>query len=281
MLLPDGSFREKFGSFSGQEQALHRSHRFLDWFDRLRRVFAALQVVCNLFGRPRPCWYVGLGSSSTSTYFLATSLEKAKRIKNQSTSNMGGNDGAATDMGDKTSPFNEANMIFPQSMDELPDELRQKLQAKLDADVKAFLESCTKNRHDKVTRFREPSYGDATASESSGAEEKGNGKAKYDEEVNTDAYPTHANFAQMLIDERKLHSNNLQHLSNLLQARMDKLEGKTTDCDQSGAVQQPQFGMPLNFYENQTSHASASQFQSAPSASETDKAGQPGASTST
>ena len=39
--------------------------------------------------------------------------------------------------------------------------------------------------------------------------------------------------------------------------------------------------MPLNFYENQTSHASASQFQSPPSASETDKAGQPGASTST
>jgi hypothetical protein len=30
-----------------------------------------------------------------------------------------------------------------------------------------------------------------------------------------------------------------------------------------GAMQQPQFGMPLNFYENQTSHASASQFQSA------------------
>ena len=108
---------------------------------------------------------------------------------------MGGNDGAATDKGDKTSPFNEANMIFPQNMDELPDELRQKLQAMLDADVKAFLESCTKNRHDKVTQFREPSYGDATAPESSGAEEKGNEKAKYDEEVNTDAYPTHANFA--------------------------------------------------------------------------------------
>ena len=194
---------------------------------------------------------------------------------------MGGDDGATTDKGDKTSPFNEANMIFPQSMDELPDELRQKLQAKLDADVRAFLESCTKNQHNKVTQFREPSYGDATAPESSGAEEKGNKKAKYDEEVNTDAYPTHANFAQMLIDERKLHSNNLQHLSNLLQARMDKLEGKTTDCDQSGAMQQPQFGMPLNFYENQTSHASASQFQSAPSASKTDKAGQPGASTST
>jgi hypothetical protein len=39
--------------------------------------------------------------------------------------------------------------------------------------------------------------------------------------------------------------------------------------------------MPLNFYENQTSHMSASQFQSAPSASEIDKADQLGASTST
>ena len=83
-----------------------------------------------------------MGSSSTSTYFFGDSARKAKRIKNQSTSNMGGNDGAATDMGNKTNPFNEANMIFPQSMDELPDELCQKLQAKLDADVKAFLESC-------------------------------------------------------------------------------------------------------------------------------------------
>jgi len=94
---------------------------------------------------------------------------------------MGGNDGAATDKGDKTSPFNEANMIFPQNMDELLDELRQKLQAKLDADVKAFLESCTKNRHDKVTQFCEPAYGDATTSTSSGAREKGDGKAKYHE----------------------------------------------------------------------------------------------------
>jgi Fe-S cluster biosynthesis and repair protein YggX len=149
---------------------------------------------------------------------------------------MGGNDGAASNKGDKTNPFNEGNMMFPTSMDELPDELRQKLQAKLDADVKAFLESCTKNQHDKVTQFQEPSYGDATASASSGTKENGAGKAKYDEEVNTDTYPTHANFAQMLVDERKLHLNNLQHLSNLLNVRMDKYEGNTTDCDQSGAV---------------------------------------------
>jgi hypothetical protein len=47
----------------------------------------------------------------------------------------------------------------------------------------------------------------------------------------------------MLIDDRKLHHNNLQHLSNVLQAHMDKLEGKTTNCDQSGDLQQPQFGM--------------------------------------
>ena len=118
-------------------------------------------------------------------------------------------DGAATDKGDKTSPFNEANMIFPQNMDKLPDELREKLQAKLDADVKAFLESCTKNRHDKITQFCEPAYGDATASTSSSAKEKGVEKAKYDEEVNTDSYPTHANFAQMLIYERKLRNDNL------------------------------------------------------------------------
>jgi hypothetical protein len=77
--------------------------------------------------------------------------------------------------------------------------VRQKLQAKLDADVKAFLERCTKNRHDKVTQFREPSYGDTTTSASSGTGEKGNGKAKYDEEVNIDSYPTNANFAQISI----------------------------------------------------------------------------------
>ena len=66
--------------------------------------------------------------------------------------------------------------MFPQSMDELPDELRQKLQAKLDADVTTFLESCTKNRHDKVTQFREPAYGHTTTSTSSAAEEKSHEK---------------------------------------------------------------------------------------------------------
>ena len=85
----------------------------------------------------------------------------------------------------------------------------------------------------------------------------------------------------MLVDTKNTLINTIQHSFSLLSSRMDKLEGKTTDYDQSGAMQQPQFGMPLNFYENQTSHAYASQFQSAPSASKTDKAGPPGASTST
>jgi hypothetical protein len=120
---------------------------------------------------------------------------------------MGGN-GAAIEE-DKMNPLNKGNMLFPTSIDELPDELRQKLQAKIDADTKAFLESCSKNRHDKVTQFREPIYDDATTSTSTGIEDTDGGKAKYDEEVYTDAYPTHANFSQMLIDERKVHSNSL------------------------------------------------------------------------
>ena len=79
-------------------------------------------------------------------------------------------------------------------MDELPDESHQKIQAKLDADVEAFLKSCTKNWHDKVTQFCDPTYGDIiTASTSSGAEENGDRKTKYDEVINIDSYPTHAN----------------------------------------------------------------------------------------
>jgi hypothetical protein len=54
-----------------------------------------------------------------------------------------GSKGDGREKSDKSN-LNQDNIIFPQSIDELPDELRQKLQAKLDANVKAFLESCTK-----------------------------------------------------------------------------------------------------------------------------------------
>jgi hypothetical protein len=139
---------------------------------------------------------------------------------------MGGNDAATEE--DKTNPLNKGNMLFPTSIDELPDELRQKLQARINADTKAFLESCTKNRHDKVTQFREPIYGDATTS--IGAEDTDNGKAKYDEEVYTDSYPTHTNYAKMLLDTKNTLTNTIQHSFTLLSNRMDKIEGKTTDC---------------------------------------------------
>jgi hypothetical protein len=60
---------------------------------------------------------------SPTTYFLATPLVKKKRSKNQSTSEMAAK-GDGGEKGDKTSPFNEANIIFLQSMDKLSDELR-------------------------------------------------------------------------------------------------------------------------------------------------------------
>jgi hypothetical protein len=63
---------------------------------------------------------------------------------------MGGNDGNTSEE-DKMNPFNNGNILFPQSIEELPDELRQNLQARLEADTKAFLESCTKDQCDKVT----------------------------------------------------------------------------------------------------------------------------------
>jgi hypothetical protein len=72
-------------------------------------------------------------------------MGKKKRSKIQSTSDMGSKGEAAGEKGNKTNVPHDANMIFPQSIEELTDELRQKLQAKLDADVKAFLESYTKN----------------------------------------------------------------------------------------------------------------------------------------
>jgi hypothetical protein len=166
------------------------------------------------------------------------------------------------------SNLNQDNIIFPQFIDELPNELRQKLQAKLDADVKAFLESYTKNRYDKITQFCEPSFRYSTTSTSLESKVKATKKAKVDEEVNDDSYPTHANYAKMLYDQRNVFTNSIQHLCSLLNVHMDKIEGNITDCDQLG-VKQPQFGMPLNFYQNQSSCAATNKLQSAPLAFET------------
>lgn len=42
-------------------------------------------------------------------------------------------------------------------------------------------------------------------------------------------------------------TKNMQNHSNILNAHMDKHEGKTTDCNQPGAGQQLWFGMRLTF----------------------------------
>lgn len=80
---------------------------------------------------------------SVLTHFFATPLGQ-KKIKIQSSSNMLDNDKTKSGE-DFTDRFNHKNINHLTSLEELPDELCQKIQAKLDADLKAFLESCTKD----------------------------------------------------------------------------------------------------------------------------------------
>ena len=129
-------------------------------------------------------------------------------------------------------------------MDELPDGLCQKLQAKLDVDIKAFLESCTKNRHDKVTQFRDPPFGEATTTASHDSEVEAAEKPTEKVNIEVDPYLTHANFATMLEDDKKVIGNNLMSDVDMIMPRFDKLEGKMADyVDQSAetsTAKQPQ-----------------------------------------
>jgi hypothetical protein len=62
----------------------------------------------------------------------------------------------------------------------------------------------------------------------------------------------------------------------MIMARFDKLEGKTTDGNSSGvdsSSKNPEFGMPLNFYDNQGLYAAANKDKSVSSAIEIDKTG--------
>jgi hypothetical protein len=114
---------------------------------------------------------------------LATPLGKTRRqLKFQSTSDIGNSDDAANNGGDKTS-IHPSNISSLSPWMSFPDELRKALQAKIDANVKAFLESCTKDRRDKITQFHQPVYSDSNASTSTGAEVNYNNKPKFDEEV--------------------------------------------------------------------------------------------------
>ena len=83
-----------------------------------------------------------------STYFLPTPLGKAKQSKIQSTSDMGNKGDAVGEKGDKTNVAHDANINHPKTIEELPEELKQQVEAKFNAVLKAFLQSCTKDRRD-------------------------------------------------------------------------------------------------------------------------------------
>jgi hypothetical protein len=99
---------------------------------------------------------------------------------------------------DKTDPFNQGNISRPTSVEEL----KQQLEAKFNAVLKAFLESCTKDRRDKVTQYKEPDFSGlvaATSSTTLAAPED-----KVNDEV-PDPYPTRANYSKMLQDQWNIY----------------------------------------------------------------------------
>jgi hypothetical protein len=152
---------------------------------------------------------------------LTTPLRKKKKNKIQSTSKRSDDD-KTKEKGNHTDPFNPKNINHSTSIEELPDDLHQKIEAKFAADLKAFLENCTKDRQDKVTQYREPNFGDSVASTSATP------KVKVDEKVD-DPYPTHADYAKILQDHKTVNDNNLMTAVNMIMSRFDRLEGKTAD----------------------------------------------------
>jgi hypothetical protein len=148
------------------------------------------------------------------------------------------------------------------------------VEAKFNAVLKAFLQSYTKDRREKVTQFREPYFNELITSTSSGpaAPEVRSSEPRYDDIV--DPYLTHANYATMMDDHKKVINNNLLTLVNMIMAHFDKLEGKTSNAnllDVDSSSKNPEFGMPLNFYDNQGLYAAANKDKSVPSAIEIDK----------
>jgi hypothetical protein len=64
----------------------------------------------------------------------------------------------------------------------------------------------------------------------------------------------------MMDDHKKVIDNNLFSAVNMIMAHFDKLEAKTTDGNPSGvdsSSKNPEFGMSLNFYDNQGLYAAA------------------------
>jgi hypothetical protein len=178
------------------------------------------------------------------------------------------------DIADRTQVPHEGNINHSMNIDELPEELKQQVEAKFNIVLKAFLQSCTKDRRKKVTQFREPDFSELITFTSSApaTPEVRSSEPRYDDIV--DPYPTHANYATMMGDHKKVIDNNLLTVVNMIMAHFDKLEGKTTDGSPSGvnsSSKNPEFGMPLNFDDNQGLYAVANKGKSVFSAIEIDK----------
>ncbi|CAD6343257.1 unnamed protein product [Miscanthus lutarioriparius] len=129
--------------------------------------------------------------------------------------------------GDKTRVPHDANINHPETVEALPEELKQQVEAKFNAILNTFLQSCTKDRRDKVTQYKEPDFSEFITSTSSAhvASEVRTTEPKYDK----DPYPTHANYATMMDDHKKVIDNNLLAAVNMIMAHIDNLEEKTTD----------------------------------------------------
>jgi hypothetical protein len=102
------------------------------------------------------------------------------------------------------------------NINELPEELKQQVEAKFNAVLKAFLQSCTKDRWKKITQFRELDFSELITSTSSApaAPEIRSFEPSYDDIV--DPYPTHANYATMMDDYKKVIDNNLMTAVNMI-----------------------------------------------------------------
>jgi hypothetical protein len=80
----------------------------------------------------------------------------------------------------------------------------------------------------------------------------------------------------MMDDHKKVIDNNLLTIVNMIMVRFDKLEEKTTDGNPSGvdsSSKNPEFGMTLNFHDNQGLYAAANKDKSVSSVIEIDKTG--------
>jgi hypothetical protein len=122
-------------------------------------------------------------------------------------------------------------------------------------------------------QFKEPSIVDFMAFTSSAHEVNPNDPPKFD-----DGPISQAEVAKLVLDQQVSLTQKLQESREALEARLNILEGKTTNSDQSGVLPPPEFGMPQGFFKNQSSISEASKLKSVSSASLADKTGHVGTS---